>query len=408
MARAERSMADKALRRVGLVGLTLLIASCAAKKPPPPPPPTVVVSKPLQSAIVDWDDYVGHFEAINSVDVRPRVTGYLQSIAFKDGQIVRKGELLFIIDPRPYQAALEQAKGQELHTEAALFNAQTIFNRAKLLLPAKAISQQEYDTDLANEKQAEADVVTAKANVATAALNLNFTRVTAPLSGRISDRRVAPGNLVSQDTTILTNITDLDPIRFTFDGAESLYLKYEREAQQGKRPQSRNFANPVEIRLQDQPNYAIRGRMDFVDNQLDTNSGTIRGRAVVPNPRLILTPGMFGHLRLLGSGTYQGLLIPDESVTPQQSDQIVYVVGPDEKVAQRKVQLGPLVNGLRVVQSGLKPDDLVVIDGVQRAKAGIKVTVKQGKITPPDPGASPAPADLAPPPASATFAAPGR
>jgi RND family efflux transporter MFP subunit len=401
-------MVVKAATRIGLIGLTLLAAACAAKKPPPPPPPTVVVSKPLQSAIVDWDDYVGHFEAINSVDVRPRVTGYLQSIAFKDGQIVRKGELLFIIDPRPYQAALQQAKGQELHTEAALFNAQTIFNRAKLLLPAKAISQQEYDTDLANEKQAEADVVTAKANVATAALNLNFTRVIAPLSGRISDRRVAPGNLVTQDMTILTNITDLDPIRFTFDGAESLYLKYEREGQEGKRPQSRYHANPVEIRLQDQPDYVIKGKMDFVDNTLDTNSGTIRGRAVVPNPKLILTPGMFGHLRLLGSGTYQGLLIPDEAVTAQQSDQIVYVVGQDDKVRERKVQLGPLVNGLRVVQSGLKPDDLVVIDGVQRAKAGIKVTPKQGKIVPPDPGTSPAPSDFAPPPASATFAAPGQ
>ena len=401
-------MAGSALWRTGLAGLALLATSCAKKPAPAPPPPTVVVSKPLQSQIIDWDDYVGHFEAINSVDVRPRVTGYLQSIAFKDGQIVRKGQLLFIIDPRPYQAALEQAKGQALHSQAALLNTQSILNRAKILLPAKAISQQEYDTDLANEKQAEADLVTSKANVATNALNLSFTKVTASLSGRISDRRVAPGNLVTQDQTILTNITDLDPIRFTFDGAESLYLKYEREAQEGKRRPSRAYANPVEIRLQDQPNYAIKGKMDFVDNVLDTNSGTIRGRAVVPNPNLTLTPGMFGHLRLLGSGAYKGLLIPDESVTPQQSDQIVYVVGQGDKVEQRKVKLGPLVNGLRVVQSGLQPDDLVVIDGVQRAKAGVKVKVKQGKITPPDPGASPAPPDLAPPAASATFAAPGR
>jgi RND family efflux transporter MFP subunit len=271
-------MAGLGAKSAGVAGLAMLLASCAKPAPPPPAPPVVFVAKPMQSDIVDWDDYVGRFEAINSVDIRPRVTGYLQSIAFKDGQIVKKGELLFVIDPRPYQAALDQAKGQALHAQAALFNAQTIFNRAKILVADKAISQQEYDTDEANEKQAEADLAAARATVATAALNLNFTRVTAPLSGRISDRRVAPGNLVTQDTTILTNITDLDPIRFTFDGAESLYLKYEREAQAGRRPQSRNFANPVEIRLQDQPNYAIKGRMDFVDNALDPNSGTIRGR----------------------------------------------------------------------------------------------------------------------------------
>jgi RND family efflux transporter MFP subunit len=401
-------MAGRGLKRIGLAGLAMLVASCAPKHPPAPPPPTVMVSKPLQSTLVDWDDYVGRFEAINSVDVRPRVTGYLQSIAFKDGQIVRQGQLLFIIDPRPYQALLDQAKGQELHAQAALFNAQTIFNRAKTLLPAKAISQQEYDTDDANLKQAEADLASAKANVATNALNLKFTHVTAPLSGRISDRRVAPGNLVTQDQTILTNITDLNPIRFTFDGAESLYLKYEREAQAGKRPQSRNFGNPVEIRLQDQPNYAIKGRMDFVDNVLDPNSGTIRGRALVPNADYILTPGMFGHLRLLGSGSYKGLLIPDEAVTAQQSDQVVYVVGQDNKVEQRKIQIGPIVDGLRVVRSGLKPDDLLVIDGVQRAKVGVKVTPKQGQIKPPNPGASPTSEDLAPPPSSATFSAPGQ
>jgi RND family efflux transporter MFP subunit len=401
-------MSGLGAKSAGVAGLAMLLASCAKPAPPPPAPPVVFVAKPLQSDVVDWDDYVGRFEAINSVDIRPRVTGYLQSIAFKDGQIVKKGELLFVIDPRPYQAALDQAKGQALHAQAALFNAQTIFNRAKILVVDKAISQQEYDTDEANEKQAEADLAAAKATVATAALNLNFTRVTAPLSGRISDRRVAPGNLVTQDTTVLTNITDLDPIRFTFDGAESLYLKYEREAQAGRRPQSRNYANPVEIRLQDQPNYAIKGRMDFVDNALDPNSGTIRGRAVVPNPNYLLTPGMFGHLRLLGSGTYKGLLIPDEAITAQQSDEVVYVVGPDDKVQQKKVQLGPIVDGLRVVRSGLAPDDRVVVDGVQRAKVGLKVTAKPGQIKPPAPGASPSPADLAPPSSSATFSDQGQ
>ena len=386
--------------------MAFAVAGCAKKKPPAPPPPIVYVAKPLQKQIVDWDDYVGRFQAIDSVDIRPRVSGYLQSIDFKDGQLVRKGQLLFVIDPRPYQTALDQARGSEARAVATLQNAQVELTRAQTLLAARAIAEQEYETRLAAEQQAAADLITAKASVATAALNIQFTRVSAPLNGRISDRRVAPGNLVTQDSTILTNITDLDPIRFTFDGAESLYLKYEREAQAGHRPQSRDYGNPVEIRLQDQPDYAIKGRMDFVDNTLDTNSGTIRGRAVVPNPNSILTPGMFGHLRLLGSGSYTGMLLPDEAITTQQSDQIVYIVGSDGKVQQKKITTGPIVDGLRAVRSGIKADDEVVVDGVQRAKVGAKVTVKQGRITPPNPGSSPSSGDLSPPPASATFAAP--
>ncbi len=391
-------------RLSGLTPIVTALALVGCAKPKPPPPPTVIVAKPLRTNLVDWDDYVGRFEAINSVDVRPRVTGYLQSIGFKDGQIVHKGQVLFTIDPRPYQAALTQAHGQAQHALAALNNAKVELERAKSLLAAHAIPEQQYETRLATEQQAEADLTSARGAEQTAALNVSFTRVTAPLSGRISDRRVAPGNLVTQDSTVLTNITDLDPIRFTFDGAEALYLKYEREAQAGRRKPSRTFPNPVEIRLQDETDYVIKGRMDFVDNALDPNSGTIRGRALVPNPGYILTPGMFGHLRLLGSGTYVGLLVPDDAVVSQQSDQIVYVVGADRKVAQRKVTTGPLVNGLRAVRAGLNPDDLVVIDGLQRAKVGVKVVAKAGRVSPPDPGAAPNPADLAPPPASATFA----
>jgi RND family efflux transporter MFP subunit len=390
------------------LALALCLAACAKKAPPPPPPPTVVVSKPLQTKLTDWDDYVGRFEAINSVDVRPRVSGYLQSIAFRDGQMVKKGQLLFVIDPRPYQAIVTQARGQEQRAAATLDNAKVELTRARNLLGAHAIPEQQYETRLAAEQQAAADLTSAQGTLQTAELNLGFTRVTAPLSGRISDRRVAPGNLVTQDVTVLTNISDVDPIRFAFAGAESLYLKYEREAQAGKRRQSRNYANPVEIRLQDQTGYVIRGRMDFVDNALDPNSGTIRGRAVVPNPQGILTPGMFGHLRLLGSGAYAALLIPDDAIVPQQSDQVVYVVGPGHKIQQRKIQTGPLVDGLRAVHVGLNADDLVVIDGVQKVKVGQPVTAKMGKITPPDPGASPEAGDLAPPPASATFAEPSR
>ena len=387
-----------------MVAICVGAAGCAKKAPPKPPPPTVIVSKPLSKKIVDWDDFVGRFEAIDSVDIRPRVSGYLQTIGFTDGQVVHKGQVLFVIDPRPYQAALDQAKGQEARAVATLANAKIERARAERLYAAKAIAEQEYETRLAAEQQAAADLIAAHATTATAALNLGFTRVTAPQDGLASDRRVAPGNLVTQDQTILTNITDLNPIRFSFYGAESLYLKYQRQAAAGSRPSSRTFANPVEIRLQDQPNFAIRGRMDVVDNTLDANSGTIRGRALIDNPKLIYLPGLFGHLRLLGSGAYEALLIPDEVTTTQQSDTIVYVVGRDGKIEQRKITEGPLVDGLRVVTKGLKPDEDLVIDGLQRAKVGVKVTVKQGHITPPDPGASPTPADLAPPAAAGTYA----
>ena len=375
------------MRAFPLAGISMLVviaAACSQGKPPSAPPsPTVVVSKPLKTKIVDWDDFVGRFEAINSVDVRPRVTGYLQSIAFRDGQMVRKGQLLFEIDPRPYQAVLNQAQGQEEHAKSALANADVELARAKKLIAARTISDQEYQTRVAAQQQAAGDLSAARAAVRIAALNLEFTRVVAPLSGRASDRRVAPGNLVTQDTTVLTNITDLDPIYFTFNGAESLYLKYERQGRAGQRPESRYHANPVAIRLQDQPEYSIKGRMNFVDNALDPNSGTIRGRAIVANPDYILTPGMFGHLRLLGSGSYDGLLIPDEAVVTQQSDQILYVVTPDGAVQQRKVGVGPRVGALRVIQTGLQADDLVVIDGVQRAKVGIKVNTTPGRISPP-------------------------
>ncbi|HEX3665587.1 MAG TPA: efflux RND transporter periplasmic adaptor subunit [Rhizomicrobium sp.] len=386
--------------------LVAALAACSGNGPPPPAAVNVIAAKPLKRKIVDWDDFVGHFEAVNSVDIRPRVTGYLQSIDFRDGQMVRKGDLLFVIDPRPYQATLDQAKGQEAHALSAQSDANIELARAKKLLADGAISQQEYQTRLATAQQATGDVLAAKAAVESAALNLAFTRVTSPINGRASDRRVAPGNLVTQDQTILTNITDLDPIRFIFDGAESLYLKYQSLGQMGSRPESRYHPNPVEIRLQNQSGYDIKGQMDFVDNTLDTNSGTIRGRAVISNPRLLLTPGMFGHLRLLGSGTYDALLIPDDAITTQQSDQIVYVVGHNNRVEQRKIVTGPLVDGLRVVRNGLQSSDNIVIEGAEHLKAGIEVSPKPGRIVPPHPGLSPTPADLAPPPGAATFARP--
>jgi RND family efflux transporter MFP subunit len=314
------------------------------------------------------------------VDIRPRVSGYLDKIDFRDGDIVKKGQVLFEIDPRPYQAALDQARGIEAHDQAALNDAVIERKRAKGLFAAHAVSQQELTTRIAAEQQARADLLSAQAAARTAELNLGWTKVTAPIDGRISDRRVAPGNLITADQTILSNIVDLDPIRFSFVGPESIYLKYERANQAGTRISSRRMANPVLIRLQDETTYHWRGRMDFVDNAFDPQSGTIRGRAVVPNPDHILTPGLFGHLRLLGSGTYAALLVPDAAVVTDQTRQVVYVVNAQGLVSERLVATGTLVGEMRVIRDGLKPEDLVVVDGLTRARPGQTVRTREAPL----------------------------
>ena len=374
-----------------LVPLIGLGAGCAKKKPPPPPP-TVVVAQPLQRQVNDWDDYVGRFEATNTVDVRPRVSGYVQRVAFKDGQIVRRGQLLFQIDPRPYQAALDQTAGQEGRAAAALQDAKVELQRSLALLAAKATSQQDVDTRRATEQQAEADLRAAQATVATARLNLGFTHVVAPIEGRISDSRTQPGNLVTQDSTVMTTVVALDPIRFAFQAPEDRLLKYQRNGTSGA---------PVQIRLQDETGYNWNGRIAFVDNAIDPGSGTIRAYALAPNRGLFLKPGMFGHMRLQSSTPHPALLVPDQAVVTDMTRQLLDVVGPDGTMAQRPVQLGAVIEGLRVVRSGLSPRDRVIISGLQRAKPGEKVTATDGRIAP-QPGALAQP-ELGPAPGSATF-----
>jgi RND family efflux transporter MFP subunit len=356
--------------------------------------------------IIDWDDYDGQFTAVDSVDIRPRVSGYLLRVGFKDGDMVRKGQMLFQIDPRPYQAVLDQAKGAEAHDQATLIDADQQLTRGRTLVAAHAISEQAFETLQATERQAAADLVTAKANVQAAALNVAFTRVTAPLAGRISDRRVAPGNLVTADTTVLTNIVSVDPIWFLFTGSEALYLKYQHEALSGARPSSRVAPTPVEIQLEDSPTYNWKGRMDFVDNQIDPDSGAIRQRAVIENPGGFLTPGMYGHLRLIGSGAYPALLVPDAAITSDLNRRIVLVVGQNDTLSEKPVTLGPLYRGLRVVRTGLQPGDRVVIDDLTQAKAGMKITPRRGTIAPAVPAAPPPDSGyVAPVPAGAIPAA---
>lgn len=402
------------MRSIVCVAALLVLASCGKKDDgqgaPPPgapggPPPQVTVAHPLVKPIVDWDDYTGRFEAVDSVEVRPRVSGYLKSLNFRDGQFARKGQLLMTIDPRPFQAVLEQAKADEVRYVAAAGVARTVFARAKQLLDLKAVSQEEFDNAQAALRQAEAQVGSAKANTRAKALDVEFTRVVAPAAGRLSDRKVSVGNYVTSGTTVLTTIVSLNPIHFVFTGSEAVYLKYQRANRAGTRPSSRVAANPVDIRLGDETAYRWHGRMDFVDNALDLGSGTIRGRAIVRNPDGLLTPGMFGHMRLLGSGEYRGLLIPEDAVVTDQTRKTVLVVAPDGKVASRVLDLGPIVDGLRVVRGGLKVTDNVIIAGVQRAHAGAPVKITQGRIVAPDPGSAPtAPSFTEPPAASATAA----
>ena len=396
-----------------LLASVLTLASCGKKddgQGPPPgtpggPPAEVTVAHPLTRAIVDWDDYTGRFEAIDTVEVRPRVSGYIQSLNFRDGQFAKKGQLLFVIDPRPFQAVVEQAKADEARYVAAAIVAKTAFDRDKALLDAKAVSQEEFENSQAALRQANAQVGAAKANTRAKALDVEFTRVTAPAAGRLSDRRVSVGNYVTSGTTVLTTIVSLNPIHFVFTGSEAVYLKYTRANRAGTRPSSRVAANPVDIRLADETSYRWHGRMDFVDNAIDMGSGTIRGRAVVRNPDGLLTPGMFGHMRLLGSGAYQGLLIPEDAVVTDQTRKTALVVGADGKVAPRVLTLGPIVDGLRVVRGGLAVTDNVIIAGVQRAHPGAPVKTVAGKIVPPDPGSAPtAPTFIEPPATSASSA----
>ena len=360
----------------------LFLAACAAKKPDAPPTPLVAVSKPLQKDVVDWDDYVGRFEAIQDVQVRPRVSGQITRIAFREGVEVKQGQFLFEIDPRPFRAALGQAQGQAARAAAAYANAQAERTRAAALLQDHAVSQEEFEQKDAAERSTKADLQAAKANVDARALDLEFATVRSPIAGRVSDKRVSIGDYVTAGQTLLTRVVTIDPIWFSFDGAESFYLKYTRQAERGERASSRYAANPVDIKLADEAAYRWHGQMSFVDNAIDRNSGTIRAHAVLRNPQGFLAPGMFGRARLLGSGAYHAMLIPDEAIVTDQTRRTVFVVGRDGKVAMRNVATGPLVEGLRVIKTGIGPDDLVVLDGLARLGPGAPVRTHLSPIQP--------------------------
>jgi RND family efflux transporter MFP subunit len=379
----------------------LVVANREAPPPPAPPAPTVTVAQPLVRDVNQWDDYVGRFEASRAVEVRPRVSGQITAVHFTDGQTVRKGQVLFTIDARPFAASLAEARAGLASAESDLALARADLGRAQRLLADQAVSQSEVDRLQARVRAAVAAVAGAQARVRSRALDLEFTQVRAPIGGRVSDRRIDPGNLVMAGDgaagSLLTTINALDPIYFSFDASEALFLKAKRAQEQGAE------ASRVEIRLQDEADYRWKGRLDFTDNGIDPKSGTIRGRAVLDNPGMFLTPGMFGNMRLASGGTVKALLVPDAAVQTDQARKIVLVVGKDGTVAARPVSVGALVDGLRVVRSGLTPADRVVISGTQLAAPGAKVQVRAGKVTPQQ--IVDAPAIGTPPPDQATFAA---
>lgn len=356
------------------VFLAVLCAACRGPAPPPDEPPSVEVATPLVKRVAEWDDYSGRFEPVDAVEVRPRVSGAIESVHFRDGQLVEEGALLFVIDPRPYAAELAQAKAQAAGARARLANANAELKRAQALVENRLVSEADTEVRVAAQLSAEAELAAAEALVAMKELDLSFTRVTAPLAGRASWRRLAPGSIVTADTTVLTTIVTEDPIRFLFDVPESALLKYKREADGA-------LASRVDIRLQGETDYRWKGRVEFVDNALDRSSGTIRLRALVENPAGFITPGMFGQLRLFATEPTDALLVPDQAIVTDQMRQVVYAVNADGVVDQKVVEPGRLIEGLRVIHSGLAPQDRIVISGVQRARPGRRVSAIEAEVT---------------------------
>ncbi|CAL8981280.1 Efflux pump periplasmic linker BepF [Rhodoplanes serenus] len=369
--------------RFSAIALAVLVANCGGetKQQPAgaPPPPQVTVAKPVMRTVVDYDEYVGRFVAIDAVEVRARVSGYLDGVHFKDGQLVKQGDLLFTIDKRPFQTALDQAKANLAQARANLAFTETDLARAQQLVRDRTITEQAFDQRTQAKRVAEAAVAAQEAAVRQATLDLEFTELRAPITGRIGDRRVSPGNLVTGGTggatTLLAHIVTYDPIRFEFTFDEAAYLRYQRTAGDG--PASRAGGLEVSLKLIDEPGFGHKGRMDFVDNVVDRLTGTIRGRAVLPNPKDLFTPGMFARVQVPASPAQPALLIPDVAIGSEQVRKYVFVVDGENTAKQTFVTLGQLVDGkLRVIKSGLSENDRVIVNGMARTRPNQKVTPK--------------------------------
>jgi multidrug efflux system membrane fusion protein len=368
-------------RRLSPLAVLLAIAlSGCGDKPPPQAaagPPPVTVAQPVKRTVTDWDEFTGRFDAVEEVQVRARVGGFVTDVEFRDGAFVHTGDLLYVIDSRPFEAVAEQADGQLADARAKGELAKRELDRALTLVQTSAVSESIVDQRRQTLQAAKAAEMQAEGALKAAQLNIEFSHVLAPISGRVSRHLVSVGNLVQGSdggATLLTSIVSLDPIYIYFDMDEATYLKNNRLYFEGKRPSSRETPNPVQVTLTGETKPSHEGKMDFIDNRLDLSTGTLRGRAVIPNKDLSILPGQFGRVRLIGSAPYEALLLPDSAIATDQSRKIVFVVRDDDTVEAKPVVLGPLDDGLRVIREGLKPEDRVIVDGLQRARVGAKVT----------------------------------
>jgi len=370
--------------------LTLLAAGCGPQKDSQSgfAAMPVPASHPLMKKITDWDEYTGRFQAVERVEVRSRVSGYVESVNFKDGQMVKKGDVLYVIDKRPFAIALKGAQAQHAQMKAEFDQAQSDFNRSKPLRESRAVSEEEFEQRQQKMVAAAARVEEAAARVDEAALNLEFAEVKAPIDGRVSRDYVNPGNLISggtADATLLTTVVSFDPIHFYFEASETELLKYIRMNQDGTREDSRTKANPIFVQLLDEKDFLHEGAMDFVDNEVALGTGTIQGRAVFKNTDHTIEPGMFGRARLLASGEYEALLVPDAAIGSDQTRKFVYVINEARQVELRPVELGPLhQTAYRVIRKGLTPQDLVVIGNIQKVRNGLEVVPEMKDLSIPE------------------------
>jgi multidrug efflux system membrane fusion protein len=344
-------------------------------------PPAVSVVQPIAREVIEWDEYIGRLESPQTVEIRARVSGYLDKVHFKEGKEVKKGDLLFTIDPRPYQAEFDHADAEYQRAMSQAELAKNDFERAKRLIATKAISEEDYDTKAKTYAAGLAAVRSAKAATDAARLNLEFTEIRAPIDGRISRALVTEGNLVSggvsgAGASLLTTLVSLDPLYCYGDADERAILKYIRLSKEGTRVSARDKEIPVEIALADETGFPHKGYMDFVENRVDPNTGTLRARGVFANADHSLSPGFFARMRIPGSGKYPALLIPDRALGSDQAQKFVYVVNAEKKVEFRPVKIGPMIDGLRIVKEGLKQGEQVIVEGLMRVRPGIVVGAK--------------------------------
>lgn len=354
------------MRKLVAVAVPVLLAACGGGGPQQPPPPGVNVAAVVKKSVTEWDEYSGHIEAIESAEIRPRVSGHLNRVNYQEGGLVEKGQLLFTIDNREYQAIADAARADASRAEARVALAKQDLSRAETLVTDRAVSQGEVDQRHMEAQQAEADLLAARANLARADLDLSFTRITSPITGRAGEALIKPGNLVAPNQSLLTTVVSVDPVYVSFTGDERAYLRYQDLARAGTRESSRDVRNPVLIGLANEEGFPHPGEVDFVDNALNPATGTIRARAILPNPDGIFTPGLFARVRLLGASQTDALLINEQAVLTDQDRRYVYVVGKDNAAERRDVKIGPRVEGLVAVESGLKAGDKVIINGMRK------------------------------------------